>query len=207
MLFQIWIVTIVHIFDLLRQLLHPMLHFLETLSEICIHKAIKSSFCWLIVLFTCIDPIYSWRLLDHSLSMRKVVCCGAAHFLFVLIFDANFLHRLWHTPRSSQSTLLLCIGTILWESRLIYLHPFLNVILLSLLLLGLLRSCWWFLINDSFDPLLSCYFILLVANCSWLPERLRDTGFILQKTLNPIFSVVIVWLNLIYAARTNIISF
>ena len=166
MLFQIWIVTIVHIFNLLRQLLHSMLYFLETLSKISIHKSIKSSLSRLIVFITCACPIHSWCLLDHSLSMREVIIGCATHFLFLLIDDTDFLNLLWHFSRSSsqsRTTLLFCISTIWWQSCLIYLHPLMHIIWLYFLQLGLIL--WWFFINNTFDPLLSRYLILFVGNC------------------------------------------
>jgi hypothetical protein len=183
-----------------------MLHFLETLSKISIHKAIKSGLSRLIILITCVAAIYSWCLLDHSLSMREVIWGGAAHFLFLLIDYTDFLHLLWqffHCSSKRIATLLICIGTVWWQSSLIYLHPFMDIIWLCLLQLGL--CWWWFLLNYPLHPLLSRNFILFLAHCHWLPERLRDTGFILKETL---YSVIIgLVLNLIYAARAYVISF
>lgn len=167
MLFQVRIVTIVHIFYLLSQFFHSILNFLETLSKISIHQAIKSSLSGLIVLFSSIYPIHSWGLLYYSLSMRKVIRGCAAHFLFILIDYTDFLNLLWHfshPPQCSSTRPLLCTGTIRRQSCLIYLHPFLHIVWLDLLQLGI--SNRWFLFNNSFDPLLSRYLILFVAYSS-----------------------------------------
>ena len=136
MLFQIWIVTIVHIFNLLSKLLHSMLYLLETLGEISIHESIKSSLSWLIVFIACVATIYPWCLLDHSLSMGEVIICCAAHFLFLLIDDIDFLNLLWHFSRSypqNSTTLLFSISTVWWQSCLIYLHPLMHIIWLYFL--------------------------------------------------------------------------
>ena len=138
--------------------------------------------------------------------MREVIWGGAAHFLFLLIDYTDFLHLLWqffHSSSKSIATLLICISTVWWQSSLIYLHPFMDIIWLCLLQLGL--CWWWFLLNYPLHPLLSRNFILFVAHCRWLPERLRDTGFILKETLNSV--IIGLLLNLIYAARAYVISF